>query len=183
LGLPPIFFFAPVSRKMSGVEFTINIMRATDWEQVREIYVEGIATENATFEIEAPGWDAWDRAHLPFGRLVARNSTCVIGWAALSAVSNRCVYAGVAEVSVYVEESMRGKGIGRALLMRLVEESEREGIWTLQAGILAENIASQGLHKKCGFREIGRRERLGKLNGVWRDVVMLERRSQSVGIE
>jgi phosphinothricin acetyltransferase len=169
--------------KMSDVEFTIDTMRATDWEKVRAIYVEGIATENATFETDAPDWDAWNEAHLPFGRLVARDNNCVIGWAALSAVSSRCVYAGVAEVSVYVGESMRGKGIGRALLVRLIEESEREGIWTLQAGILAENIASQELHKRCGFREVGRRERLGKLNGVWRDVVMLERRSTSVGTD
>ncbi|MFP5261778.1 MAG: N-acetyltransferase family protein [Blastocatellia bacterium] len=168
---------------MSDAEFTIDTMRAYDWEQVREIYVEGITTGDATFETEAPGWDAWNRAHLSFGRLVARNAGPVIGWAALSPVSGRRVYAGVAEVSVYVGEAMRGKGVGRRLLMRLIEESERAGIWTLQAGILPENRASLKLHKGCGFREVGRRERLGKLNGVWRDVVVLERRSATVGTE
>src|SRR5215216_5187855 len=115
---------------MSDVEFTINTMQPTDWEKVRAIYVEGIATENATFETDAPDWDAWDKAHLPFGRLVARDNTYVTGWAALSPVSSRCVYAGVAEVSVYVAESMRGKGVGRALLVKLIEESERAGVWT-----------------------------------------------------
>ncbi|HEX8089053.1 MAG TPA: GNAT family N-acetyltransferase [Blastocatellia bacterium] len=161
--------------------FTIETMRACDWERVREIYVEGIATGHATFETEAPGWDTWSRAHLPLGRLVARNALSVIGWAALSPASSRCAYAGVAEVSVYVSETMRGKGVGRRLLMKLIEESERGGIWTLQAGILPENMASLELHKSCGFREVGRRERLGKLNGVWRDVVVLERRSATVG--
>lgn len=148
---------------------------------MREIYVEGIATGNATFETEAPDWDSWSRAHLHFGRLVARNAHSVIGWAALSPVSGRCVYSGVAEVSVYVGETMRGQGVGRRLLAMLIEESERGGIWTLQAGILPENMASIELHKSCGFREVGRRERLGKLNGVWRDVMVLERRSATVG--
>ena len=165
------------------VEFTIDTMQATDWEKVRAIYVEGIATGNATFETDAPDWDSWNKAHLAFGRLVARDNGLVIGWAALGAVSSRCVYAGVAEVSVYVAESTRGKGVGRALLVRLIEESERAGVWTLQAGILAENIASRELHKRCGFREVGRRERLGKLKGVWRDVVLLERRSATIGTD
>lgn len=168
---------------MSGMDFMINAMLATDWEQVRAIYVEGIATENATFETAAPPWDAWDMAHLSFARLVARDGGRIIGWAALSAVSNRCVYAGVAEVSVYVAESARGKGVGRALLARLVEESERAGVWTLQAGILAENTASREIHKRCGFREVGLREKLGKLNGAWRDVILLERRSTTVGTD
>jgi L-amino acid N-acyltransferase YncA len=172
-----------VSLKMPEMEFTIDTMRPYDWERVREIYLEGIATGNATFETEAPGWDAWDRAHLSSGRLVARNPGSVIGWAALTPASSRCAYAGVAEVSVYVAEAARGKGVGRRLLMRLIEESERGGIWTLQAGILPENVASLELHKSCGFREVGRRERLGKLNGAWRDVVVLERRSATVGTE
>ncbi len=165
------------------MQFTIDPMQVSDWEQVQAIYLEGMATGNATFETNAPDWNVWNTAHLPFGRLAARSGNSVIGWAALSAVSSRCVYAGVAEVSIYVGASVRGQGVGRALLPRLIEESERHGIWTLQAGILAENRASLALHQGCGFREVGRRERLGKLHGVWRDVVLLERRSCSVGIE
>jgi phosphinothricin acetyltransferase len=163
------------------VEYTIDTMRAGDWEQVRAIYIEGIATGNATFETEAPDWHAWNNVHLPFGRLVARGERSVLAWAVLSPVSSRCVYAGVAEVSVYVAASARGEGLGRALLMGLIQESERNGIWTLQAGILPENTASLALHKGCGFREVGRRERIGKLGLIWRDVVLLERRSRAVG--
>jgi phosphinothricin acetyltransferase len=158
-------------------------MLDSDWEQVRAIYLEGIATGNATFETEAPDWSAWDAAHLPFCRLVACRGDTVVGWAALSPVSSRRVYAGVAEASLYVAAAARGTGIGRALLTRLIEESERNGIWTLQAGILPENTASLVLHKACGFREVGRREKLVKLNGVWHDVVLLERRSRIAGIE
>lgn len=165
------------------MQFIIETMQASDWEQVRTIYLEGIKTGNATFETNAPDWEAWNAAHLPFGRLVARADISVIGWAALTTVSSRCVYAGVAEVSIYVGASARGQGIGRALLPRLIEESERHGIWTLQAGILRENTASLALHQACGFREVGFRERLGKLHGVWRDVIQLERRSRTVGIE
>jgi L-amino acid N-acyltransferase YncA len=165
------------------MEHAIEAMQAADWEQVRVVYLEGIATGNATFETAAPEWSAWDSAHLRFGRLVARNAASILGWASLSPVSSRCVYAGVAEVSVYVSGAARGKGIGQALLQRLIEESERHGIWTLQAGILPENTASLALHERCGFREVGRRERLGKLHGVWRDVVILERRSQQVGTD
>lgn len=161
--------------------FLIDEMRPQDWDTVRLIYLEGIATGQATFETEAPEWDLWDRSHLPFGRLVAREDQSVMGWAALSYVSDRCVYAGVVEVSVYVGESSRGHGIGHALLQALVAESEKNGIWTLQAGIFPENSASIELHRKCGFREVGRRERLGKLDGVWRDVMLLERRSPVVG--
>lgn len=158
-------------------------MLASDWEQVRAIYLEGIATGNATFETDAPGWHAWNIAHLTFGRLVARYENTVLGWAAMSPASSRCAYAGVAEVSVYVAASARGAGVGRALLMRLVQESESNGIWTLQAGILLENAASIALHEGCGFREVGRRERVGKLAGVWRDVILLERRSGTVGLD
>lgn len=156
-------------------------MQATDWQQVRAIYLEGIATGHATFETSAPDWQDWDQSHRRFARLVARRGEIILGWTALSPVSRRPVYAGVAEVSVYVSQSARHQGVGYALLGRLVEEAERHGIWTLQAGILPENRASLALHKRCGFREIGRRERLGKLHGVWRDVVMMERRSPSVG--
>jgi len=165
------------------VNFVIEQMSPRDWEDVRAIYLEGIATGNATFETEAPNWNAWNDSHLNFGRLVARSGQSVLGWAALSRVSSRRVYFGVAEVSVYVAASARGEGIGRMLLIRLIEEAEHRGIWTLQAGIFPENTPSIALHKSCGFREVGRRERPGKLNGVWRDVVLLERRSTTVGIE
>jgi len=161
----------------------IDPMRSADWVRVREIYLEGIATGDATFETETPGWDQWDSAHLPFARLVARLAGEIVGWAALSGVSQRCVYGGVAEVSVYVSSGHRGAGVGRRLLASLIEESEHNGIWTLQAGIFPENTASLALHAAYGFREVGRRERIGKLKGVWRDTVLLERRSAKIGIE
>lgn len=164
------------------IDFTVEEMRTSDWKQVRSIYLEGIATGNATFEQDAPpAWEKWDAGHLRDCRLAARSDGEIIGWAALSPVSSRCVYAGVAEVSVYVREKSRGCGVGRALLFALIEASERSGIWTLQAGILAENRASIKLHTKCGFRVVGKRERLGQLKGAWRDVMLLERRSQIVG--
>lgn len=157
-------------------------MQASDWDQVRIIYAEGIATENATFEQSPPAWEQWDGSHLADGRLVARAGNLVLGWAALAPVSSRCVYAGVAEVSVYVRQTSRGQGIGLALLQALIELSESQGFWTLQAGVFPENEASLSLHKRCGFREIGRRERVGEMSGVWRDVILLERRSAVVGI-
>jgi L-amino acid N-acyltransferase YncA len=163
-------------------ELTIEPLQPNDWEQVRAIYLEGIATGNATFETAAPSWDAWDAGHLKFARLVARNSDEIVGWAALSRVSDRCVYGGVAEVSVYVSQSRRGTGAGRRLLEALIDEAERNGIWTLQAGMFPENEGSVALHQRCGFREVGRRERIGKLNGVWRDTILLERRSPIVGV-
>src|SRR5438270_1287834 len=131
---------------------SVNPMRAQDWEAVREIYLDGIATGHATFETAAPEWEKWDQGHLPHSRLVARVADRVVGWAALSAVSGRCVYAGVAEVSVYVAGSARGQGVGRRLLEELVADSERNGIWTLQAGIFPENVASVKLHEGVGFR-------------------------------
>ena len=155
-------------------------MQSEDWSAVRAIYLEGIATGNSTFETVVPEWSEWDSAHLPFCRLVARDGRGIVGWAALSSVSRRAVYAGVAEVSVYVAASERGKGLGGLLLRRLIEESEIEAIWTLQAGIFPENAASIELHKKLAFREVGRREKVGQLNGVWRDVVLLERRSKNL---
>jgi L-amino acid N-acyltransferase YncA len=159
----------------------VDQMRAEDWQQVRFIYLEGIATGNATFETDAPQWQRWNQAHLQFARLVVRDGEAVLGWAALSPISSRAVYSGVAEVSLYVSAEHRGKGIGQRLLHCLIEESEKNGIWTLQAGIFPENMASIILHRRCGFREVGRREKLGKLNDRWRDVMMLERRSQNVG--
>lgn len=160
---------------------SIEPMRAEDWPAVRRIYQQGIDTGHATFEDTVPAWASWDADHLLACRLVARESGRLVGWAALSPVSRRCVYAGVAEVSVYVDAGARGRGIGTALLGALVEASEGEGIWTLQAGILPENAASVALHERCGFRIVGRRERLGEMHGVWRDVLLLERRSSVVG--
>jgi L-amino acid N-acyltransferase YncA len=160
----------------------VEPMRPEDWPAVREIYEEGIAGGNATFEMYAPTWDAWDRKHRRQCRLVARDGDRVVGWIALSPVSERAVYRGVAELSVYVAAGARGRGVGRALLEHLIVDSEADGIWTLQAGVLAENEASLGLHRACGFREIGRRERIGRHGDRWRDVVLLERRSRVAGL-
>jgi phosphinothricin acetyltransferase len=165
------------------MEYFIGKMLANDWPSVRSIYLEGILTGEATFETEAPGWEKWDASHLPHCRLVARASDRLAGWAALSPVSSRRVYSGVAETSIYVAESFRGAGVGSILLDALIICSEQHEIWTLQAGVLPENRSSLVLHKKHGFREVGRRERIGKLNGTWRDVILLERRSLIVGQE
>lgn len=155
-------------------------LRPEDWPAVRAIYEDGIRGGNATFETEAPSWERWDAAH-PEPRLVAERDGAVVGWAALSPVSDRCCYEGVGDVSVYVAGAARGSGVGRTLLEALVERSEQAGYWTLNAGVFPENEASIRLHKACGFREVGVRERLGELHGVWRDVVLLERRSTVVG--
>jgi L-amino acid N-acyltransferase YncA len=159
---------------------TVRGLRPADWQAVAAIYLEGIETRNATFETALPSWEDWDRAHLEGHRLVAVLEAEVVGWAALSPVSERCVYAGVVEESVYVAASARGRGIGRELLTRLVESAESGGIWTIQAGIFPENEASLALHRACGFREVGTRERIGRLDGVWRDVVLLERRGETL---
>lgn len=155
-------------------------MKPHDWESVKSIFEDGIATKNATFETAAGTWEKWNSDHLTDARLVAENSDQIQGWAALSPVSGRCVYGGVAEVSVYVANAMHGKGLGSALLDRLIEESEQQNIWTLQAGIFPENKASINLHKKLGFRIVGTREKIGKMDGQWRDVVLMERRSKKV---
>jgi len=160
----------------------IRAMAAADWEAVRAIYLEGIATGNATFETSAPEWERWNAAHRADCRLVACDDTGVVGFAALSPVSARAVYAGVAEVSVYVSERARGRGVGAALLRELIRASETAGIWTLNAGIFPENTASLKLHGRCGFREVGRRERIAQHHGKWRDVVLMERRSATVGV-
>lgn len=155
---------------------TVAPMRAEDWPAVREIYAEGIAAGDATFETELPSWEAWDGAHLAEHRLVARRGTEVVGWAAVVPVSGRCVYGGVVEHSVYVAAAARGQGVGRALLGALIASCEAGGIWTIQSGVFPENEASLRLHEACGFRRVGIRERIGQHNGRWRDVVLLERR-------
>ena len=160
----------------------IEKMEAAHWPGVRGVYLEGLATGDASFETEAPDWGRWDSSHLACCRLVALEGGRVAGWAALSPVSARRAYEGVAEVSVYVGERFRGRGLGRALLSRLVEESEAAGVWTLQAGVFPENSASLALHRACGFREVGRRERIGRLKGRWRDTLLLERRSRVAGV-
>lgn len=158
-------------------------MNELDWPAVRRIYKEGLLTRHATFQTEAPSWEGWDTSHLRSSRVVALVGDEITGWAALTPVSSRCVYTGVAEVSVYVAAACRGRGIGRDLLQALISSSEADGIWTLQAGIFPENTASVALHERCGFRIIGRRERIGQLAGVWRDNLLLERRSRIVGID
>ncbi len=160
---------------------TIDSIGVEDWEAVRSIYQDGIATGNATVETHAPDWESWNSNHRPDCRLVARDGDEVVGWAALSPVSTRSAYAGVAEVSVYVSESSRGSGVGKLLLSSLVSTSEAAGIWTLQAMIFVENEASIALHSSSGFRSVGIRERIGSLNGQWRDTLLMERRSNVVG--
>ena len=164
------------------MDFSIRPMAPLDWPEVRAVYLEGIATGNATFETESPQWERWDAAHLAVGRLVAANADAVLGFAALSPVSARQVYAGVAEVSVYVSRQARGSGVGGALLHELVRASEAAGFWTLQAGIFPENHAILRLHQKCNFRVPGVCEMVGCLAGRWRDVVLLERRSATAGV-
>lgn len=164
------------------MDIVIEAMHAEDWPVVREIYLEGIATKNATFETQAPTWEKWDTGHLQEPRLVARNNGSVIGWAALSPVSSRAVYAGVAEESIYISSTVRGQGIGKRLLTALAEQSEQAGIWTMQTGIFPENAVSIHVHEACGFRVLGVREKIGQMDGVWRDVVFMERRSSVVGM-
>jgi phosphinothricin acetyltransferase len=171
------------ANEIAHVDFHVGDLRPGDWPAAREIYLEGIATGNATFETAAPEWDTWDAAHLRFGRLACRDvDERLLGWAALSPASRRHVYRGVAEVSIYISASARGKGLGRLLLLRLIDVAEANGVWMLQANIFPENAASVALHRKCGFRIVGHRERIGAMNGVWRDNVLLERRSAVVGV-
>lgn len=162
----------------------MDILTLTEWHYpaVKQIYLEGIATGNATFETEAPSWEKWNAGHTEHSRFVALENGSVLGWAALSPVSGRCVYAGVAEVSVYIGADHRRKGVADKLMAKLINSSEQNQIWTLQAGIFPENGASLSLHQKHGFRLFGRREKIGKMNDTWRDTVLLERRSKLVGI-
>ena len=154
----------------------------TNYAQVAAIYAEGIKTGVATFETSIPNWEKWDASHLPFGRIVVMEGTIIKGWAALAPVSSRCVYGGVAEVSIYVAEKARRKGYGKKLLFELIKLSEENALWTLQSGIMKTNEASIQMHMECGFRVIGFREKIGKLNGIWLDNVLLERRSKLIGI-
>lgn len=161
----------------------IRDMQPGDWDAVARIYEEGIATGLATFETRVPAYVDWDRAHLPFGRLVAETPAQVVGWAALSPVSGRCVYGGVAEVSVYVSAGQRGKGTGKALLKQLIAKSEDRGIWTLQSGVFPQNTGSIRLHEAVGFRRLGYREKIAKRDGIWQDNILFERRSRTVGTD
>jgi phosphinothricin acetyltransferase len=165
------------------MEFRIDQLISDDWPRVRAIYLEGIASGLATFETEAPLCEQWDTSHLPHSRLAARSNGVLIGWAALSPVSRRSCYAGVAEVSVYLTRAAQGQGVGRKLLQTLVAESERHGIWTLQGSTFPENAASLRLQASCGFRIVGRRERVGQLHGLWKDTILMERRSSIVGTD
>jgi phosphinothricin acetyltransferase len=162
------------------VDVTVADLRAEHWPEVARIYAEGIATGEATFETDVPTWERWDAAHLPGHRFVALDRGVVVGWVAVSPVSDRCVYGGVVENSVYVSGEARGRGVGRLLLERLIASTEAAGIWTIQTGVFPENEASVRLHERAGFEVVGRRRRLGKLRGVWRDVLLLERRSEVV---
>ncbi len=169
--------------KPSRTAVSVDAMVPGDWPDVSAIFLEGIATGNATFETLAPTWEQWDRAHLPGGRLVARSGRTIAGWVALSRVSQRSCYAGVAEMSVYVATWARGQGVGDALMKAAIKASEQAGIWSLQGAIFPENKASLRMCENNGFRVVGTRERIGMRDGVWRDTVLVERRSRVVGIE
>ncbi|MEX2363051.1 MAG: N-acetyltransferase family protein [Balneolaceae bacterium] len=165
------------------MNLTFRFMEADDWNDVAEIYQQGLNTGNATFQQEVPSLEEWDPAHLKTCRLIAETNGETAGWAALTSVSGRCAYAGVAEISIYVADRHRGKKVGKQLLAKLITESEKEGIWTLEAGIFPENTASIKIHEALGFRKVGYREKIGKMNGRWRDTILLERRSSSTGID
>lgn len=163
-------------------EITTRQMLPADWNQVAAIYEQGIATGMATFETKVPSWEEWDSSHIQDLRFVAHAGGKILGWSALSPVSSRCVYGGVAEVSVYIGTESRRLGLGETLLQLLIDESEKNGYWTLQSGIFPENKGSIALHEKLGFRILGIREQIGALHGVWKDNVVMERRSKKVGI-
>ena len=154
-----------------------------NFSEVIEIYKQGLATNIATFQNDSPQWEEWDKGHLDFCRISIYDNDKMVGWASLTPVSSRCVYAGVAEVSIYIAKDERGKGVGKTLLAELIQQSEENGIWTLQSGIFAENESSIKLHEKCEFRLVGYREKIGKKNGVWKDNVLMERRSKNIGID
>lgn len=164
------------------MEIVISPMESQDWQAVAAIYAHGLTTRNATFETQVPTWEHWNESHLSIGRLVARHNDTIVGWAALSPVSKRHVYRGVVEESIYIAPDQRGNGIGKLLLSAVIEQSEAADIWTIQTSIFPENKPSLALHERCGFRVIGQREKIGQLDGVWRDVFFLERRSTVAGI-
>lgn len=182
-----IFFYANSSVDYDQInrmnQFSFLPLQPGHWDKVKAIYEDGIATGQATFQAEAPGWVEWDEGHLPHSRIVAVADGTVLGWAALTPVSRRPVYVGVAEVSVYLDAAARGRGMGKALLHELVSISEQNGIWSLYASIFPENEASVAIHQANGFRVIGYREKIARMNGVWRDTVILERRSKTVGYD
>ena len=165
---------------VDSTAITVEALREDHWPGVARVFDEGIATRNATFETEVPTWAAWDSSHLSDHRFVALRDNEVVGWAAVSPVSGRCCYAGVVEDSVYVAEAARGQGVGKRLLEALIDSTEAAGIWTIQAGMFPENEGSIRLHEAAGFERVGTHKRLGKLDGLWRDVLMLERRSESI---
>jgi phosphinothricin acetyltransferase len=168
---------------MTTASIKLRAMTPNDWSEVARIYEEGLETGNATFQQEVPTWEEWNSGHVKSCRIAAFINETMAGWAALSAVSSRAVYAGVAEVSVYIGKDFRGMRIGDQLMKNLVDESEKEGFWTLQSSIFPENEASVKLHEKYGFRTMGYRERVGKMNGIWRDTVIMERRSKVIGVD
>ncbi len=161
----------------------IKSITKDNFPEVMEIYIQGLETQIATFQNDTPIWEDWNKGHLDFCRISIFDNNKMLGWTALTPVSSRCVYAGVAEVSIYICKEERGKGIGKILLTELIRRSEENGIWTLQSGIFAENESSIKLHEKCGFRIVGYREKIGKKNGVWKDNVLMERRSKTIGID
>jgi len=161
----------------------VREMNASDWEGVSQIYAQGIATGFATFEQTIPSYESWNQAHVEQCRLIAEENGEILGWAALSPVSSRCVYGGVGEVSVYIRAESRGKGVGKLLLKQLISKSEKAGFWTIQSGVFPENEASIHLHKKVGFRFIGKRERVGKIKGIWKDNLLFEKRSETIGVD
>ena len=161
---------------------TIRPFVKSDFPSVKDIYQQGIDSGEATFQEQAKDYDVWNESLLPSCRLVSESNRQIIGWAALSSASNRCVYSGIAEVSVYVSSNSQGLGVGNSLLKALIKSSEEQGIWTLQAGIFPENKASIHIHSKNGFKVLGIREKLGQMNGIWRDIVFMERRSKVVGL-
>lgn len=168
--------------EINQVNYQIDPMKTSDWDQIRKIYLDGIKTGLATFQTTAPEWNEWDQGHVKSCRIVARSGSSILGWAALSPTSSRCCYKGIGEVSIYISNACKGQGIGTALLKHLIYESEDNGFWTLQSAITRENQASLAMHAKCGFREIGFREKIAQMpDGTWHDVVLMERRSRVIG--
>ncbi len=165
------------------MDITLRKLNINDWKPVGEIYKQAIESGEATFEKIVPSWIEWDRNHLPICRLIAESKKEVVGWAALSPASSREVYKGVAEISLYVSHAHSRKGIGKKLLLQLIDESEKKGIWTLQASVFPKNTASIRLHTSCGFRKVGHREKIGKIDGKWRDTILFERRSRENGFK